>query len=167
MEIGSEPSNTSGHPAGIQTVPEEGTPEVGQRRSERPHISAHGQGTDEAMAPQDGENGTSVVRVRGGTECSTPANLGMRERTEEKLGGRMGRQGVLRGSDEIFEEPGQSGRGSGGGAMRSASGAASELERMAVMYLEVSWRRRWVGVAQRLNNLAGSPPGDAPPRHVP
>jgi len=106
VEVGSEPSNTSGHPTDIPTVPEEETPEVGQRRSERPHISTHGQGADEAMASQDGKNGTSEVRVWGGTECGTPANLGMRGRTEEKLGGHLGRQGILRGSYEVSEEPG-------------------------------------------------------------
>jgi len=95
---------------------------VGQRRSKGPHISAHRQGTDEAMAPQDRENGTSQVRVRGNTECSTSANGGVREWPEEKLGGHMGRQGVLRGSDEIPEEPGQS----GGSAERYLSGPGAE-----------------------------------------
>ena len=35
------------------------------------------------------------------------------------------------------------------------------------MYVAAIRGRVRVGEAQRLNNLAGSSPGDAPPRHVP
>ena len=108
------------------------------------------------------------MQVRGDTERGTPADIRVRGRAEEEVGGDMGRQGILRRGHKIFEKPGR--RRERGGRGKSRSGVISFAEERGgvwFMYVVAIRGGGGVGVAQRSNNLAGSPPGDAPPRHVP
>ena len=111
MEVRSKPRNNSGHQTSIPALPEEKTHEMEQRRGEGSHIPTHRQGADEAVALQDRENRTPEVRMWRGTEYGTPSDLGMRGVPEKTLGRDLGRQGLLRESNGILEEPGEKGGG--------------------------------------------------------
>jgi len=71
----------------------------------------HGQGADEAVALQNRENGTPEVWMWRDTECGTPPDFGMRGGPEKTVGRDLGRQGILRESNAIFEESGEKGGG--------------------------------------------------------
>ena len=68
------------------------------------------------------------MRVRGGAERGTPINLGVRGGPEKNVGGSVGRQRILRGSNEVSERPG--GRGGGGGVAIYFSSSFFLLARM-------------------------------------
>ena len=98
-----------------------------------------GQGTNEELAVQDREGGGPLVQVRSHTKRSAPADVRVCGGQEETVGTDMGRQGVLRGSDKIFEESREGDRGDrGGGGVRKGGW---EL----IMYLKSGEGLAWPG----------------------
>ena len=127
------------------------------------------------------------MRVRGSAERGTPDDLGVRGGPEKTMGGDLGRQGFLRKSNEIFEGPGE---GGGGGRRTVNCGRVDETSGKklwgwgggGVGGEEQGERGGWgtrgsenvpsyivegAGMAQRQDNPAESPLGDACPRHIP
>ena len=66
------------------------------------------------------------MQVRGDTERGTPADIRVRGRAEEEVGGDMGRQRILRRGLEIFEKPGWRREGSRRGRVKSGVISFSE-----------------------------------------
>ena len=94
------------------------------------------------------------MRMRGNPDRGTSDGSGVRKRDEEEVGhGNSARRshGSLDSSNE------------GRGGKSSIVGE----KRFFLLSLNLHVRNKRAGVAQGLDNLAGSPPGDARPRHIP